>query len=291
MAAMKRGRRSRATCQVDTSEPLKQASVSEPEQEEVPLPRPPSRSSLILRGTRLGLLLGAPTAGALGLATGAAGGAAFGTVLAPLTFGLGAPVCSAFSAFVGLIFGFFLGAMGGAAFGGFLGACAFFLGFRGASYVDPTSSHFVQVAVAMLLMGITGPFTAAAGAFLGMLSGAFLGFLGGLLLAPFTFGISIPAAVAICAVLGAAIDAATGALLAACASGLVVRYHGWLLAGFRRVVSAATEAVNRFRWRLATFVAPEAAEKPGSWATVPETDAGCVEPPRRNLRRRRAARA
>ena len=26
----------------------------------------------------------------------------------------------------------------------------------------------------------------------------------------------------------------------------------------------------RFRWRLATFVAPEAAEKPGSWATVPE---------------------
>lgn len=260
MAAMKRGRRSRATCQVDASEPLKQASVSEPEQEEVPQPQPTSRSSLILRGTRLGLLLGTPTAGALGLATGAAGGAAFGTVLAPLTFGLGSPVCSAFSAFVGLIFGFFLGAMGGAAFGGFLGACAFFLGFRGASYVDPTSSHFVQVAVAMLLMGITGPFTAAAGAFLGMLSGAFLGFLG-------------------------------GALLAACASGLVVRYHGWLLAGFRRAVSAATEAVNRFRWRLARFVAPEAAEKPGLWATAPETDAGCAEPPRRNLRRRRGARA
>ncbi|CAE7268082.1 unnamed protein product [Symbiodinium natans] len=291
MAAMKRSRRNRVAYQVEEPEPLKEAPTAEPEQEaEVPT-TPPSRSTSILRGARLGLLLGAPTAGALGLVAGAAGGAAFGAFLAPLTFGFAVPVCSGFSAFVGLIFGLCLGAMGGAAFGGFLGACAFFLGFGGACSVDPTSSHFVQVAVALLLMGITGPITAAAGAFLGMLSGAFLGFFGGLLLAPFSFGLSIPLAIAICAVIGAAIDAATGALLAACASGLLVRYHGWLLAGLRRAMSAANAAMNRFRWRLASFIAPGAAEQPKTWAAVPETEAGCADPPRRSARRRRAARA
>mmetsp|Transcript_62894 Transcript_62894/g.140208 ORF Transcript_62894/g.140208 Transcript_62894/m.140208 type:complete len:293 (+) Transcript_62894:30-908(+) len=251
----------------------------------------PCLTTVIRRGATLGLLFGAGSAGTLGLAVGAAGGAAFGTFLAPLTFGFSAPVCAGFSALFGLMVGLVLGSGGGAICGAFLGASLFALGIW-EGQMEPRSSHFVQAAAVLLLTGIAGPFAAAVGSFLGMLSGAFLGFFAGLFFAPFTFGISVPLAVVICAVLGAAIDAATGALLAAGVSALLVRYHGWLLAGFRRIYFGTLTALTRLRLQVATFIAPRA-DLSKAYTLETEEDAPdtapCTEMPRRGVRRRRNA--
>lgn len=242
-----------------------------------------------LQGARVAAIYVSAASAVVGLLLGAAAGAAIGAVFSPLTFGISAPVCCFFGACGGLLLGGALGAGGGALFGTCLGGFCFAAELP-LGWTKPRYSQ--QVLAALLLTGLTGPLCAAVGAFLGLLSGAFLGLIAGLLLAPFTFGLSVPICAALGGIFGAAVDAATGAGVGMSLSIFLVRYRATFMAGGCRLFAPVISLLNRWRFRLAMFIAPnlDVAAKKNDPEVQEENFEDVREEPSAKPRRRRRAR-